>query len=234
MSGVDAKVAAKCPARHMCKQHNKMCSTGCPWWIDLRYQIEMSNVPKRHTKYNVDTLPDDTPMLSLLKRWSETDIQRIEEGQGLYLHGNVGVGKTTAACAIALSYILHQTLEDIRSGTRTKQYVQFANVPDLLDMIKRGFDDPEEAAKAARKLENLRKVPLVILDDIGAERPSEWARERLLTVIGGRYDDELSTIFTSNLTIPELVEPLGSRLKSRIEGMSVPLEFKGRDRRKRI
>src|SRR5207244_381801 len=124
--------------------------------------------------------------------------------------------------------------ESIRTGTRTKQLFAYANIPDLLELIKRGFDDSDIAAQAARRLDTLRTAPLVVLDDIGAERPSEWQRERLLTIIGDRYDNELSTIITSNLTIAELTEPLGGRLQSRIAGMTVPLLFKGADRRKQI
>lgn len=229
---MDAKIAAVCPARNMCKQHNKMCGTMCPWFIDLRYQLELAGIPKRHTKYNVDTLPDDTAQRKLIKAWSDKDVERVATGQGLYLFGTVGTGKTTTACSIAMSFILHQTLADIRAGNRTRQLVQYVNVPDLLDLIKRGFDNEDEAAKGARVLESLRTTPLAIFDDIGAERPTEWARERLLQVIGHRYDNELSSVFTSNLTLPELVEQLGSRLQSRIAGMTVPVQISGIDRRK--
>lgn len=231
---MDEKIARTCPARNTCKQHNKLCSTGCPWFIDLRYQMELSGIPKRHQKYNADTMPDGTIKMNAINKFNATIIDRVDQGQGLFLFGNTGSGKTTTICSLAISYILKKTLDDIRNGKRTKQLVQYVNVPDMLDLLKRGFDDPEVAQEGVRVLENLRKVPFAIIDDIGAERPSEWARERLLTLVGGRYDDELSTFFTSNLTLPELGEPLGPRIQSRISGMSIPLEYKGIDRRKML
>lgn len=236
---VDQRIANTCIARNDCKQHGVLCGTACPWHIDLRYQLEMSGIPKRHSKWTVDMMPDDTNKLAILKRFVNDPekgvsiIDRVENGQGLYLYGTVGTGKTTAVCSIAMSYIVMKSQRDLREGNRTHQLVQYVNIPDLLDLIKRGFDDDESAKIAEQKMKNLRKVPLVILDDIGAERPSEWARERLLTVIGSRYDNELSTFLTSNLTLKELreIDPTG-RIPSRIAGMSVPIEFTGADRRR--
>jgi DNA replication protein DnaC len=231
---LDPKIAQTCPAQANCKQHNISCSTLCPLWIDLKYQLELSGIPKRHQKFRIDNLPEDTYALNLLKKWSANDMERVEAGQGLYLYGNTGNGKTTAICSLAITFIVNKSLQDIRNGVRTKQLVQFVNVPDLLDLLKRGFDDPEVAAEGNAVLESLKDCPLVLFDDIGAERPSQWQQERLLTLIGHRYDNELSTFFSSNLTIPELTQQLGPRLKSRIEGMTVPLEYKGPDRRKKL
>lgn len=229
---MDQRIADICPARSMCKQHEILCGTTCPWFIDIRYQAELSGIPKKFSKFTVDTLPNDTLYLNALKRFSATDIQRIKDGQGLYLQGGVGVGKTTVVSALAISYILHKTLEDIRQGNRTKQLVQFVNVPDLLDKIRQGFNDEETAENVNRIVANLKRCPLAIMDDIGAEKPSEWVREKLLQIITTRHDEELSTFFTSNLTINDLIEPLGSRLQSRIAGMTVPLTVTGKDRRK--
>lgn len=231
---IDQSIAASCIARTSCRQHNVLCGTLCPWYIDLRYQLELSGIPRRHAKFTVETLGDDTIQLETLKKYAATVLQRINAAQGLYLYGGTGTGKTTAVCALALTFITAQTLQDIRAGRRTKQLVQYVNVPDLLDEIKRGFDDPTAAATSARRLEALQSVPLAIFDDAGAERPSEWSRERLLTVIGGRYDAEKATFFTSNNTMDELVEPLGKRIQSRIAGMTVPIRYDGKDRRKAL
>jgi DNA replication protein DnaC len=141
-------------------------------------------------------------------------------------------GKTTAACTLASHYIVQKTLADIRTGRRTRQLVAYLNVPDLLTEIKRGFDDAEVARSVDMWMTSIARVPLVVFDDIGSEKSSEWSRERLLTLINERYDNERTTFFTSNLTMDELKEPLGARLQSRIAGMSVQLKYDGKDRRR--
>ena len=194
----------------------------------------MSDIPKRYTRWNVTTLPDDFEHRDLFLRFGENIVDRIRRGSGLYVHGRVGNGKTTAACAVAMTYIVAQTHVDITRGRSSPQLVQFVNVPTLLDSIKRGFADDEQRARSDSMVQTLSSVPLVVFDDIGAERPSEWVRERLLTIVGARYESELTTIFTSNLTLAELSEPLGARLPSRIAEMTVPIPFNGPDRRQKI
>lgn len=230
---MDAKIAKVCPARHNCKQHNILCGSGCPLWVELRYQTELSGIPRRHRKFTVESLPEDTIRLASLKTYNESIIARVKAGQGLYLYGNTGSGKTTALCALAMSYIVESSKHSLRTGQRSKQLVLYLNVPELLSGLKRGFDDPDEADVWARKLAMARKVPLLVLDDIGSEKPSEWVRERLTEIIGSRYDNEQATFISSNLTLPELkehIDPIG-RITSRISGMTIPIEYKGRDRR---
>ncbi|MGM2624221.1 ATP-binding protein [Bacillus cereus group sp. Bce038] len=229
---MDEQIAATCIARNSCKQHKVLCGTGCPWFIDLRYQLELAGIPKKHRKYIIETLPKGTLKLTGVRRYGDEILERVSVGQGMYFYGNPGTGKTTTVSAVAMSYIIARTLQDIRSGAKTPQLVQYINVPDLLDELKRGFDDPVVAESAALKMENARKVPFTIIDDIGAEKPSEWARERLTALINHRYDNELCTFFTSNLTIADLhiIDPKG-RIPSRVKGMTIPVDYKGIDRR---
>lgn len=228
---LDPKIADTCLARRSCKLHGMACGTTCPWYIDLRYQMEMAGIPRRHAKWSVGTLPADSENLAVLRKYAETVVDRISDGQGLYLYGTVGNGKTTAACAITISYLIAKTYRDISQGRSSRQLVQFVNVPDLLAEIKRGFDNDGARQSTDNILDSLSRVSLVVMDDIGAERPSEWVRERLLTVVGKRYDDELATFFTSNYTLGALRESLDGRLTSRIAGMTKEIKFTGKDRR---
>lgn len=230
---MDAQIAKTCPARHSCKQHGILCSTGCPLYVELRYQTELSGIPKRHRKFTVDSLPDDTTRLTALQRYSANIVDRVDAGQGLYLFGNTGSGKTTALAAIAMTYINESSKEALRQGVQSKQLVMFLNIPDMLDGLKKGFDDAETASLWAQRIATASRVPMLIIDDIGSEKPTEWARERITQLIGNRYDNERCTLFSSNLTLPELkehIDPIG-RITSRIKGMAIPLEYKGRDRR---
>jgi DNA replication protein DnaC len=229
---VDPAIAAKCPARSVCRQHEIMCAATCPWYIELTMQLSMAGIPKRHAKFTLATLPEDTVKLALLRSYGANVIERVSAGQGLYLYGGTGTGKTTAVCTLATHYIIEKTLADIRAGRRTRQLVAYLNVPDLLTEIKRGFDDKDVERDVNGWLDEIARVPLVVFDDVGSEKSSEWSRERLLTLINERYDAERTTFFTSNLTIPELAAPLGARLQSRIAGMTVEVNYDGKDRRR--
>jgi len=145
----------------------------------------------------------------------------------LYSH-LTGTGKSTIACAIALEFIVQRLKEDYRQGKRTPQLVKFVNIADFLEDLRKGMNDSDAAQVAIGTTATLKSVPLLIMDDIGAEKVSEWTRERLLNIISERYGSERSIIFTSNLAPQEIEMMLGSRVRSRIEGMSVPIEFTGK------
>lgn len=194
----------------------------------------MSGIPRRHCRWTVDSLGADTEHLDVVQRYVSSILERVASGLGLYLYGGVGSGKTTVACAIALSYLVAQTRLDVQTGKSSGQLVAFVHVPTLLDEIKQGYGDDDARARMVPVLASLASVPLAVFDDIGAERPSDWVRERLLTITNARYDSELCTIYTSNSTIPELNEPLGVRLASRITEMTVPIPFRGPDRRQKL
>lgn len=203
--------------------------------MDIHYQTLLSAVPKRFSRWTVETLPDDTEHLSLWQRYCDGDIlTRVATGKGIYAFGTVGNGKTSVTTAIANTYIVRQALADIRQGTPSRQLVAYVNVPDLLEAIRKGFSDDKARVAIEAKLTALVNVPLALLDDIGAERPNEWVRERLLEILGARYDNERCTFFTSNLTLDELKVALGARLASRIEGMCAPVRFVSADRRRKI
>ena len=75
-------------------------------------------------------------------------------------------------------------------------------------------------------------MDLLHIDDLGAEHRTEWVLEQLYTIINGRYEDERSTIVTSNLGPDELAEQLGERIVSRLEGCCEILPFYGADARR--
>ena len=126
------------------------------------------------------------------------------KGEGAYLWGEPGTGKTyAAACAVRLAVL---------DGTSAK------------------YDGGERGA--LRRAERYR---LLALDDLGAERPTEWAIETLTRLIDTRVAEGLPTIVTSNYRIGQIRDlwggMAGKRVASRLAGACRPIEVKGQDRR---
>lgn len=131
------------------------------------------------------------------------------------LVGNRGTGKTHLAAAG-----LREVAE--RHGVRGL----FVVVPDLIDRYRR-TQNPERATETAEDVDDLlRRVPLLVLDDLGVGRQTEFAEERMYGVINRRYNDVRPTIVTTNVPLMELEE----RIRSRVLSGEV-VQFRGEDRR---
>lgn len=121
------------------------------------------------------------------------------EHRWLYLRGKVGVGKTHLAVAAALEM-------QRRIGS-----VYFAVVPDLLDHLRATFD-PSEGIAYDERFNQIRGAHLLVLDDLGTENTTPWAREKLYQIINHRYVELLPTIVTSNQDHRHIDERILSRL----------------------
>lgn len=143
-------------------------------------------------------------------------IDKIRETRrGMYIWGTVGTGKTYAAFAIM------KRLGEL--GLRAT----FHTAPELLDLIRDDFDK-KDSYNLDRLLEN-RGV--LIIDDLGTEKASEWVTETLHKLIDKRYREVLPTIITSNNSLDELVDRLGDRIPSRLAEMCDIVQLEGEDRR---
>ena len=138
-----------------------------------------------------------------------------ETRKGLFIHGGVGTGKTHIAYAIAKKVY----------GDRTQ--VEFWNSAELMDAIRRGYDKPFDDT-----FEDLMKFRgLLILDDVGSEKLTEWVAERFYLLVNKKYNNMVPIIFTSNFSIEELAGRIGERVASRLVEMGHVIELTGEDRR---
>ncbi|EST54714.1 prepilin peptidase [Brevibacillus panacihumi W25] len=125
-----------------------------------------------------------------------------ERVKGLYLHGPFGVGK---------SYIMGAIGRELSERNVASLLVY---VPDFIREMKDSISDQSYASK----LELLKEVPVLILDDIGAENLTPWVRDEILGVIlNQRANNHLPTLFTSNYSLEELEEHLSISNGNRIE-----------------
>ena len=141
----------------------------------------------------------------------------VDAGRSLWLTGGVGTGKT------ALAMIVSKAAID--AGRSVAVY----SCPRLLSVIRESIDSGGVLAF----LDRIAAVDLLHIDDLGAEHRTEWVLEQLYTIINTRYEDERSTVITSNLEPDELADQLGERIVSRLEGMcGEPIPFWGADARR--
>ena len=138
-----------------------------------------------------------------------------ETRRGLYIWGPVGTGKTYAA------YAIMKKLGEL--GIRATLYT----APDLMDKLRDDFGH-KDTYNLDRILEN-RGV--LIIDDLGAEKITEWVVETLHRIVDKRYREVLPTIVTSNNSLDELVERVGDRIPSRLAETCDVVKLEGEDRR---
>lgn len=139
-------------------------------------------------------------------------------GTGAYLWGEPGVGKTYAAATAVRLFAERGKKAKLITSSR------------LIGDVKAGFDGKDKDA-----LERAELYDLLALDDLGSERPTDWAIETLTRLIDTRVSRGLPTIITSNYRIGRIRDLWdgmpGARIASRIAGSCKPIEFTGADRR---
>ncbi len=145
---------------------------------------------------------------------------RGENKNGLCFIGPPGTGKSHLAYGI-LNSLLAKGVPGV-----------CGSVPEIMDLLRPQTGPGQEAQE---RLELLKTLDVVILDDLGAERNTEWVTERLYVIINARYNDMLPTIITSNLELEELEKlPGWERITSRLFEMCHVVTVDGPDYRKGV
>ncbi|HTU87135.1 MAG TPA: ATP-binding protein [Solirubrobacteraceae bacterium] len=177
-------------------------------------------IPRRYRDSAFDRYPAteiDPAVVAAARRFAGAIDERLDAGRGLWLMGPVGTGKTTLAMLVSKA-----ALEAGRS-------VAIYSLPRLLNEIR----DTHRAARShVELLDRLAAVDLLHVDDVGAERTTDWVLEELYSIVNARYEDQRSMVITTNiLDREELCEQITPRTVSRLTEMCDELPLLGHDRR---
>lgn len=198
---------------------------------DSKYKknVLLFEVPKSITEASLKNLYKDdknrTEIIKYFKKFID-EYKKEKYAKGIYLYGSFGSGKTYLIAALFNEFAKN----DIKSA--------IVYVPEFLRVLKSSFGTNFE-----EKYDYIKKVPLLLLDDIGAENITPWSRDEILgTILQYRMDQNLPTFFTSNLNLKQLQshfsntsngkeEVKGRRLLERITFLATELELTSINRR---
>ena len=166
---------------------------------------------------------NETKAYTIAKNYAKDFEAMKKDNVGLVFIGTVGSGKTFLASAIA-----NELIETKQIRVKLRNFAQIIN-----DLQKGGFDlDRNEYIR------NLVSVPLLILDDLGIERDTTYAKEQVYQIVNSRYLEHKPTIFTTNLSLENITSSSESmeyqRIYSRILEMCIPVMVVESDFRKKI
>ena len=178
---------------------------------ELRRLSMMDNVSAKHTFSSADKSGENSRSFTICERYAGKFPQMLAENRGLLLFGAVGTGKTFAAACIA-----NALLEQNYSVVMTSLVTLMDNADEII--------------------RRMNKIDLLILDDLGAERSTDYGFERIYAVCDARYRCGKPVIYTSNLpldTFKHTEDIRCARIYDRVLERCYPVEFRCVSRRKR-
>lgn len=192
--------------------------------------VYLFEIPKKVKEASLkDLYKNDKKRIEFIKYVNKfiDDFSNNKPCKGLYLYGSYGTGKTYLIAAL----FNELAKKDIRSS--------IVYVPEFLRVLKSSIGEDFED-----KYNSVKKAPLLLLDDIGAEYLTPWSRDEVLgTILQYRMDEDLPTFFTSNLTLKELEKHFSTtasgtdeikarRMIERIKDLTIDFELIGESNRK--
>jgi DNA replication protein DnaC len=179
---------------------------------------ENSNVGKRYMKCTFESYnpAGHERQVEVCRRFAN-DFENNTDGRGLMLYGTVGTGKTHLAAAVG-NYIVYEKGYD----------VYFMPFTELLNNLKNNMNNKDYIKKFMERLYN---ADLLIMDDLGKEKYTEWAAEQLFSLLDNRYRDCKPVIVTTNYTPQQLSNRVDEAIMSRLIGTCALIGMNGQDYR---
>lgn len=194
--------------------------------------LRFAGVPKRYELARFDNWRQTTGTRKAL----QVARRVAERPANVIFVGPWGCGKTRLTASLMAARVERwmeaypqEIIEDGPEGmvTRPPFASRFAGVPELLDAIRRSYEYDDEPDP----LRPLRRAPLLILDDLGREKATDWVLERLYVLIDGRYADQRPTIVTTNVALDELARRDYGAMVSRLTEDGTVVKITAADQR---
>jgi DNA replication protein DnaC len=207
------------------------CECRAPRLARRRARGVASAIPPRYRGVSFDRPPVSdmagdrgrAPVLHAVREFTDAIEENLDEGNGLWLMGDVGTGKTTLAMLVS------------KAAAEAGRTVAIYSLPRLLARIRRTYDAESGEDSYLQFFERLTSVDLLQIDDLGAEKRSDWVLEQLYALVDERYEAQRSMVVTTNLDQESLEEQIGPRTVSRlVEICGDPLPLFGEDQRYRV
>jgi DNA replication protein DnaC len=201
-------------------------------------RMAKAGVPQRYLNaslegFRIDGCDPSISRAAMRVRHAMEDSTLLVEGRGLLLSGTCGTGKTHLAVSILKTAM-------VRWGASGR----FWNTGKLLTEIRFSFGKDAGVEMEREMRRELEKVDVLVLDDLGAERGTDWASDQISQIISDRYDAGKTTHITTNYAnlapgeggahrLETLGDRIGARMWSRLQEMCVTVEMNGQDYRRR-
>lgn len=186
------------------------------YWLNRNNHLPRGFFDLANIKFKPD-IDDDS--WKMLKNWDEFNDQ-----YGFILWGPAGVGKS-----LLLKRLCIRVLNKLApySEFSISKNVLFIPMTVYMTRLKK-FDDSDDIEERALN------STFLFLDDIGVEHTTEFAKEKLFTILDVRVSKNLPTFITTNLNFNDMKDKYGERIHSRIKELCVPINVKGTDKRSQI
>jgi DNA replication protein DnaC len=206
--------------------------------------LKKAAIPRRYEHCTLDTYEPDYPQADrslssahMMARKFVDGYPVTTEGKGLLLTGDVGIGKTHLAVGILQGLILEKGVRGL-----------FCDYRELLKRIQESYN-PTVATTELQILAPVFEAEVLILDELGAQKPTDWVWDTVALILNTRYNDKRTTLITTNYrnlpaalarnadkTIREetLGDRITERMRSRLAEMCVEVEMRGNDFRQTV
>ena len=212
----------------------KECECGIRQLMIMKSRLKFASIPAIYRNTRLKDLRYDAYQNSesrdiykkaagAIKFWLDNLDKMLERGKGLYFVSKFkGCGKTMTACALANELLYEKHIP-----------VKFATFNQILDAIKATYETKSESEY--KLICDLQNTKVLFIDEFGLSKATPWVNEKFYTIINGRYNNKLATIFTSNLNLKDTAEAgYDERITDRISEMCFSILFPGESVRQNI